>query len=355
MRKGYIQLANNPKDLLLEDYRYRAESLWRNEQGGETRVNLFIGLIALVVGLLAPLLTSNNQSHNSETLRLFVLSGLFAMLLLGLITLLRMIIRNKHTDEAKRDLDLIRQTFKDRFDEDGALLHYDLFKASPGKKSYSSKVRSFGGLAHSMAALNSLIFAGLIAALVFPFQGSEVFQVDASPLSLILGLIFAILVFGLGLYLQVWYINRLEAQVKQKVRTGLPSHAGGIVYRLTGEQVEYLLVRPKSEAAEWVLPKGHIESHEGHSEAAVREVLEETGVFALPVGLVDRVRFATTKETVDAKFYLMERVYESLSPESRQIQWAPPRQALEQLTHSESCYLVQAAERLRLARENQAR
>jgi 8-oxo-dGTP pyrophosphatase MutT (NUDIX family) len=360
-------MSNDTKDLLLEDYRYRAESLWKNEQGGETRVNLFIGLITLVGGLMATLLTSENHPLKGEALRFFVVAGLFSMLLLGIVTMLRMMSRNKRTDEAKRDLDVIRQAFKDRFDEDGMLLHYNLFAVPPGKKPVvsgeqdnrqpqSSKVRDFGGLAHTMAAVNSLLFAGLIAALLFSFQNGGGFQDAASPFSPLLVLIFALLASGLGLSLQVWTINRQEAQVKQKLQVGLPTHAGGIVFRWNGEQVEYLLVRPKSGVAEWVLPKGHIESNEGHGEAAVREVCEETGIFARPICLVDRVRFTTPKgETVDAKFYLMEKVYEAHSPEGRQIQWISPGHALEQLTHAESRYLVQAAERIRSMKADHAR
>jgi hypothetical protein len=41
------------KDLLLEDYRYRAEALKSSEESGETRFNLFIGLVTLVAGALA--------------------------------------------------------------------------------------------------------------------------------------------------------------------------------------------------------------------------------------------------------------------------------------------------------------
>ena len=52
--------------------------------------------------------------------------------------------------------------------------------------------------------------------------------------------------------------------------------AGGIVMR--GEEV--LMIRDRY--GRWTFPKGHIEAGETAREAAVREVLEETGVQARP-------------------------------------------------------------------------
>ncbi len=351
-------MSDTPKDLLLEDYRYRAESLWKNEQGGETRVNLFIGLLTLVGGLMATLVTSDKKVFEGDMLRLVALAGLFTMLVLGLITMLRMITRNKNTDQAKHDLDIIRQTIKDRFDEEGLLLHYTLFGRSrvsePEKvatqdngKNHSIQARNFGGLAHTMAALNSLLLAGLVAGILWPVAEIERTQVAISRANLLLIVAGVLAAFIVGLSLQVWYIEQAERRARQANHAGLPTHAGGVIFRQSGEQMEYLLVRPNSDADEWVLPKGHIEPGEGHSEAAVREVREESGIFARPIVLVDRIKFATRKEQVDAKFYLMEMVYATDSSESREIQWVTANKAMEKLAHIESRYLVRAAEKLR--------
>ena len=58
------------------------------------------------------------------------------------------------------------------------------------------------------------------------------------------------------------------------------SHAGGIVFRVIGDVPEFLIVTSRSNPEHWVLPKGHIEPGESPRSAAVREVLEETGVEA---------------------------------------------------------------------------
>ena len=59
------------KDLRLADYRYLSDSLWKNEQVGETRANFFIGI---VTGVLAGLVALINAEHGirGETLRLIV-------------------------------------------------------------------------------------------------------------------------------------------------------------------------------------------------------------------------------------------------------------------------------------------
>ena len=68
--------------------------------------------------------------------------------------------------------------------------------------------------------------------------------------------------------------------VRKAPSPAAPTHAGGVVFRPNGGQEQYLLLESRSNAEEWVLPKGHIEEMERPSETAVREVLEETGVGA---------------------------------------------------------------------------
>src|SRR3984893_2989527 len=108
------------KALLLEDYRYRSEAMWKSEESGETRVNLFIGLITLGGGE-AGALASKSWIASAETAAPFIIAGLFSLLMVGLVTLMRMVTRNENTDLAKYQLDTIRQTFKDPFVDAGAL------------------------------------------------------------------------------------------------------------------------------------------------------------------------------------------------------------------------------------------
>lgn len=52
---------------------------------------------------------------------------------------------------------------------------------------------------------------------------------------------------------------------------------GAVVYRKSGNDIEFLAVRSKSNG-HWSFPKGHVEKGECEEETAKREVLEETGV-----------------------------------------------------------------------------
>jgi hypothetical protein len=65
--------ATEAKDLLLEDYRYRAKMMRESEKAGETRVNLFIVLITLVSAALVRLATG--QRPLSKTLEFTVVIG----------------------------------------------------------------------------------------------------------------------------------------------------------------------------------------------------------------------------------------------------------------------------------------
>ena len=90
-----------------------------------------------------------------------------------------------------------------------------------------------------------------------------------------------------------WYVLALEATVPSGYREAEndqkpePSRVGGFVYRRRGlarAKAQYLIVEAKERSGEWVLPKGHIEPDEGAAEAAVREVVEETGVWGGSIG-----------------------------------------------------------------------
>ncbi|MBI4000698.1 MAG: hypothetical protein HY348_02815, partial [Nitrospira defluvii] len=66
------------RDLLLEDYRYRADAMRHSEQSGETRVNIFVGLVTLVAGAVVAL---SNAEHgpNAHLLRLIIVGALVVL------------------------------------------------------------------------------------------------------------------------------------------------------------------------------------------------------------------------------------------------------------------------------------
>lgn len=328
------------KELLLEDYRNFSESLWKNEQTGETRVNWFIGIVTAGAGGLVGLTSSQHRPHG-EPLRLIFVATLFALFSFGIVTLLRIMKRNETTDGYKRDSDRIRQMFRDYFDGDKILREYHPFGQKGGDKNFR---RGIGGLAHTVLTINSLLAAGIVAAFVFPFGGG--FPTEALGARLQWTYAAAIIAFCLAATGQHFWIRWRETKAKKKFCK--PTHGGGIVFRGKGEHAEYLLVGPNKEVdGEWIFPKGHIEDGEEHWQAAVREVREETGWVGRPLCPVGSDEFDVEKERVNAKYYLIEALSEVERKETRRICWFSFQKAVESLTHAGNLQLLLKAERER--------
>lgn len=139
------------KEFLLAEYNSMRDAFWKNEQTGETRVNWFIGIVSAAAAGMVSLLTAENGLER-EQLHIIIIAVLFSLLVFGIVTLFRIIQRNKKTDEYKRACDDIRQIFKNNF-ADGILKDYNPFK---------NGTRKFGGLADLVSAINALIAAALI-------------------------------------------------------------------------------------------------------------------------------------------------------------------------------------------------
>lgn len=99
------------------------------------------------------------------------------------------------------------------------------------------------------------------------------------------------------------------------------SHAGGIVYRQKKHCVEYLLVQAEQNPSEWVLPKGKIELNEHSRETAVREVHEETGVWAKIREDLKIHDWQVKGMRIKVQLYLMESIEERWITGPRQHQW----------------------------------
>ena len=144
-----------------------------------------------------------------------------------------------------------------------------------------------------------------------------------------------------------WSILTLEAGKKDGFRqypsgrTDGITHAGGIVFRKEAStgSVSVLLIRPKNGENIWVLPKGHVEPGEVLNECAVREVMEETGIWGR---ILDPSRFedfdfeikATPDSHVKGRLYPMEfqeeikskRLRKQMRIEKRELNWMSEKQ-----------------------------
>jgi 8-oxo-dGTP pyrophosphatase MutT (NUDIX family) len=96
---------------------------------------------------------------------------------------------------------------------------------------------------------------------------------------------------------------------KSAGRARRESSAGGVVFRVADGRPVFLLI--KDSYGNWGFPKGHLERGERADTAALREVMEETGLRAISVlGAIDtiewRFRFRGTLIHKNCQFFLME-------------------------------------------------
>lgn len=337
------------RDLLIADHKYIGDLFQKNEQGGETRFNIFVTLMTGGIGGLVALMSKPNALHEVST-RVVVVVGFASLLLIGYVIWRRMIKREIASDRFKDQLDTIRETFKQHCDGAGVLDHYDLFAKSKSVKTGNG--RTFGGLTDMVAVLNGLLAAGLTATIVLAVAGPfiELANSKSSVAAILAGAAIAAVVGIAVARLQIRGADREEKKAQAEAKKsaaarGAPTHAGGVVYAVQDGTVRYLLVGPKSKSVEWLLPQGHIEDEESHADAALREVREESGVVAVVVSFVKRVQFDKQGNSQDVQFYLMEKVGEVAPDDDRLKTWLPLQEAVAKLSYKESKSVVQAADR----------
>lgn len=118
--------------------------------------------------------------------------------------------------------------------------------------------------------------------------------------------------------------------------TDLVRAAGGIVWRDPSRRELAVIYRDRYEPDECCLPKGKLDPGEGWEEAAVREVLEETGCEAEIAGFAGLLHYQVGKSPKVVVYFDMLAVSEGAfvpSGEVTRMAWLTPRQALGELAH----------------------
>lgn len=148
-----------------------------------------------------------------------------------------------------------------------------------------------------------------------------------------------------------WYLLTIEAgraeaapQPMARLADEHAPRAGGVVRRMRGGRAEYLLVQASDNADQLVLPKGHIEPGETPARGAVREVLEEAGVWARVTAPLGTVRYAVDGEPIAVAFFLMAHAADGTAEEMRGATWLPLEAALASSLHDEAKEMLQTAD-----------
>lgn len=135
--------------------------------------------------------------------------------------------------------------------------------------------------------------------------------------------------------------------------------AGGLVIDFTGTQGLLIGRIDQKDSARtrllWSLPKGHIESGETPEEAALREVLEETGIesqISRSLGVIDFWFMAGGKRIhKTVHHYLFREVGGLLAPqvtEVDEVAWFPLHQIIEKLAYPDEKKLIARSGDLKL-------
>ena len=133
-------------------------------------------------------------------------------------------------------------------------------------------------------------------------------------------------------------------------QTVLETSAGGVVFRMEAGTPLFLLIRDSYR--NWGFPKGHLESGEIAEQAALREVLEETGIHCLRVsGAIETIdwyfRFRGRLVHKVCHFFLMRTDSRDTAPQENEgitaCRWAAFEEATGLVSYANARTVLQRA------------
>jgi 8-oxo-dGTP pyrophosphatase MutT (NUDIX family) len=143
-----------------------------------------------------------------------------------------------------------------------------------------------------------------------------------------------------------------------KGRARRESSAGGVVFRVSDGRPLFLVIRDSY--GHWGFPKGHLERGERADTAALREVMEETGLRSVsvvgPIGTIDwHFRFRGALIHKDCQFFLMESATDVTKPQRSEgitaCRWATGEEARDLIAYENARGVLARAQALLAGRD----
>ena len=146
-------------DLLLADLEHFGESLWRNDEIGERRFNFFLTLTTSVIAGLAALYAAKAEMFDKALLPCVTRLALTGLLVFGAMTYMRLLQKDRVTDEYHETLRYIRNM---------------LAKLDPAAVAYEvpQGPRTAAWRKVGLAQMAGVLTAGLFALLIYNLGGS---------------------------------------------------------------------------------------------------------------------------------------------------------------------------------------